>query len=148
MSHRAGPIKGKPAHLPSLLLEEMVYAVKQIVHLDLQFLVQSRCVAIENGILAFAKSDMHCIAEVLAYLFANILPDADDIARRSHLHNLAVVGHTVKSGMHQQSAFAEHRLNVERYLHVGGIHVLVLQDFRIEFEYAGFLGVHFFFKLF
>ena len=91
---------------------------------------------------------MHQIAEAFPYLFADVLPDADDVTGRSHLHNLAVVGHAVEGSVYQQPAFAIERLDVERHLHVGGIHVLVLQDHRIEFQYASFFWAHFFFKLF
>lgn len=69
---------------------------------------------------------MYCVAEALANLFADVLPYSDDVARRSHFHDLAIVWHAVESGVHQQPAFAEHCFNVERHLHVGGIHVLVL----------------------
>ena len=85
---------------------------------------------------------MHKVAETLPNLFADVLPDADDVARRSHLHDLPVVRHVVESGMDQQSAFAKHRLDIERHLHVGGIHAFVLQDHCIEFQNASFFGVH------
>ena len=44
---------------------------------------------------------MHGVAETLANLFSNVFPQSDDMARRSHLHDLAVVRHTVESGMNQ-----------------------------------------------
>ena len=91
---------------------------------------------------------MHHVAEALANLLADVFPNTDDVAWCAHLHNLAVVRDTVESGMYQQSAFAEERLDVEWHLHVGGIHVLVLQDYRIDFHYASFFWAHFFFKLF
>ena len=91
---------------------------------------------------------MHNVTEALANLFADVLPNTDDVAGRSHLHNLSVVRHAVEGSVHQQPTLAEHRLDVERHLHVGGIHVLVLQDHRIEFHYASFFWAHFFFKLF
>ena len=77
---------------------------------------------------------MHHVAKGLSNLFLDVFPNPDDVARRSHFHDLAVVGHTIESGMDQQSAFAEHRLDVERHLHVCGVHVLVLQDYRIKFQ--------------
>ena len=85
---------------------------------------------------------MHWVTETLAYLFTDVFPDTDDVARRSHLHDLAIVWHPVESGVDQQPAFAEHRLDVEGYLHVCGIHVLVLQDHRIEFQYEIVFSVH------
>ena len=77
---------------------------------------------------------MYYIAESFSDLFADILPNANDETGRPHLHYLAVVGHTVEGGVNSQSAFAEECLDVERHLHVGGIHILVLQDDGIEFE--------------
>ena len=91
---------------------------------------------------------MHHIAEAFPYLFADVLPDTDDVAGRSHLHELAVVWYPVEGSVYQQPAFAIERLDVERHLDVGGIHILVLQDYRIEFQYASFFWAHFFFKLF
>ena len=85
---------------------------------------------------------MHRVAETLSNLFAYVFPDTDDVAGRSHLDNLTVVRQPVEGGMHQQPSFAEERLDVEWHLHVGGIHVLVLQDHRIEFQYASFFWVH------
>ena len=85
---------------------------------------------------------MHHIAEAFPYLFADVLPDADDVAGRSHLHDLTVVRHAVECSVYQQPAFAEERLYVERHLNVGGIHILVLQDYRIEFQYASFFWAH------
>jgi len=77
---------------------------------------------------------MHWVAETLSNLLADVLPYSDDITWRSHLHDLPVVGHTIEGGVNQQSAFAKHRLDVERHLHVGGVHAFVLQDHRIEFQ--------------
>ena len=71
---------------------------------------------------------MHEVAEALANLFADVFPYADDVARRTHLHDLAVVGNSVEGGVNRQSAFAEKRFDVERHLDVGGIHAFVLQD--------------------
>ena len=85
---------------------------------------------------------MYRIAEALSNLFADVLPYPDDIARRSHFHDLPVVGHTVESGVDQQTSFAEHRLDVERHLHVCGVHVFILQDYCIKFQYASSFGVH------
>ena len=85
---------------------------------------------------------MHWVAETLSNLFSDFLPNTNDVTRRSHLNDLAIVRHTVKSGVNQQSAFAEHCLDVERHLHVGGVHIFVLQDYRIEFQYAIVFGVH------
>ena len=85
---------------------------------------------------------MHEVAEALANLFADVFPDADDVARRTHLHDLAVVGNSVEGGVNQQSAFAEKHLDVERHLNVGGIHILVLQDRSIEFKNACFFCIH------
>ena len=69
---------------------------------------------------------MHHITKALAKLLADVFSDSDDIAGRSHLHDLAIVWHAVESGVNQQAAFAEERLDVERHLHVCGIHVSVL----------------------
>ena len=85
---------------------------------------------------------MHWVAETLSNLFSDFFPNTNDVTRRSHLNDLAIVRHTVKSGVNQQSAFAEHCLDVERHLHVGGVHIFVLQDYRIEFQYAIVFGVH------
>ena len=85
---------------------------------------------------------MHWVAETLSNLLADVFPNADDVAWRSHLHDLAVVGHSVESGVDQQTALAKHRLDVERHLHVGGVHIFVLQDYRIEFQYVIVFGIH------
>jgi len=77
---------------------------------------------------------MHRVAETLSNLFADVLPYPDDVARRSHFHNLTVIRHSIEGGVNQQAAFAEEGLDVERHLHVSGIHILVLQDYRIEFQ--------------
>ena len=42
---------------------------------------------------------MHWVAETFANLLADVLTYPDDIARRSHLHNLPVIRHTIKGGM-------------------------------------------------
>ncbi len=76
---------------------------------------------------------MHHVAKSLAYLFADVLPQADDEARRSHLDNLPVVWHAVEGGMDRQPTFAKERLDVERNLNVCGIHIFVLDDDGIEF---------------
>ena len=92
---------------------------------------------------------MHGVTEALAYLFTDVLPDADDVTWGSHLHNLAVVRDTVESGVNQQATFAEESFDVmlwsatlrsERYLHVGGIHILVLQDHCVEFQFCDGIG--------
>ena len=85
---------------------------------------------------------MHWVAETLSNLFADVFPKADDVARRSHLNDLAIVRHPIEGGVNRQAAFAEEGLDVERHLHVGRIHVFVLQDYRIEFQNASFFGVH------
>ena len=77
---------------------------------------------------------MYRIPKTFANLFPDVLPQPDDEARRSHFHDLAVVGNTVKGGMNQQATFAEQGLDVERHLHVCGVHALVLQDDCIEFH--------------
>ena len=77
---------------------------------------------------------MHRVAKTLANLLADVLPQSDDEARCPHLHDLAVVWHTIESGVDQQAAFAEHRLDVEWHFHIGGIHIAVLQDDGIEFH--------------
>ena len=64
-------------------------------------------------LFSFAKCHMHHVAKSLAYLFADVLPQADDEARRSHLDNLAVVWHAVEGGMNRQASFPEERLDVE-----------------------------------
>ena len=66
--------------------------------------------------MPLAKSHMHWVAETLSNLLADVFPNADDVAWCSHLHDLAVVGHSVESGVDQQTAFAEYRLDVERRL--------------------------------
>ena len=76
---------------------------------------------------------MHHIAKTLANLFADVLPQADDEARRSHLDDLPVVWHPIKGGMDRQPTFAKERLDVERHLDVCGIHIFVLDDDGIEF---------------
>ena len=43
---------------------------------------------------------MHRVAKSLANLFADVLPQADDEAWRSHLDNLPVVRHAVEGGMY------------------------------------------------
>ena len=85
---------------------------------------------------------MYRVAEAFANLLADVLPNTDDVAGRSHLHNLSVVRHAVESSVHQQTAFAEERLDVKRYLHVCGIHAFILQDYCIEFQYATIFYVH------
>ena len=77
---------------------------------------------------------MYRVAKTLPYLFPDVLPQSDDEARRPHLHDLAVVRHTVKGGMNQQPTLAKQRFDVEWHLNVGGIHALVLQDDCIEFQ--------------
>ena len=71
---------------------------------------------------------MHRVAKTLANLFADVLPQADDKARRSHLDNLPIVWHAVEGGMDRQPSFPKERLDVERHLDLSGIHVLVLDD--------------------
>ena len=77
---------------------------------------------------------MHLVAETLANLFADVLSQPDDEAWCPHLHDLAVVWHTVKSGVDQQTAFVEQCLDVEWHLHVSSIHIAVLKDNGIEFQ--------------
>ena len=77
---------------------------------------------------------MHHIAKGFSNPFADVLADADDVAGRSHADDLSVVGHAVEGGVDRQPAFAEQGPNVERHLHVGGIHILVLQDGGIQFK--------------
>ena len=85
-------------------------------------------------IIPFTECDMNRVAETFVNLSADVFPYPDDMARRSHFHDLAVVGNTVESGVDQQPSFAEHRLDVEWHLYVGGVRVLVLQDYCIEFQ--------------
>ena len=77
---------------------------------------------------------MHCIPKTFPNLFPDVLPQPNDKARRSHFHDLAVVGNTVKGGMNQQATLAEQGFDVKRHLNVGGIHAFVLQDDGIEFQ--------------
>ena len=91
-------------------------------------------------LFSFAKSYVYSVAKSLAYLFADVLSYADDEARRPHLDDLAVVRHTVESGMDRQPSFAEEHLDVEGHLDVCGIHILVLQDDGVEF--VQFNGCH------
>ena len=93
--------------------------------------------------IPFTKSDMHCVAEALANLFADILSYPNNMAKRSHFHHLAIVRHPIESGMNQQTTFAEYCFDVERHLHVGSIHVFVLQNYCIKFQNAIFFDVHF-----
>ena len=76
---------------------------------------------------------MHRVAKTLANLFADVLPQADDKARRSHLDNLPIVWHAVKGGMDRQPSFPKEYLDVVRHFNVGGIHPFILQDDGIEF---------------
>ena len=76
---------------------------------------------------------MHHVAKTFANLFADVLPQADDKARHSHLDDLAVVWHAVEGGMDRQPTFAEECLDVERHFDISGIHILVLDDDGIEF---------------
>lgn len=82
------------------------------------------------------KCDMHQGAEGFANLFADVLSYAYDVAGSAHFHDLAVVVDTVEGGVNQQAAFAEESFDVERHLHIGGIHILALQDYRIEFQHT------------
>jgi len=90
---------------------------------------------------------MHCVAEALSHLFADILPYPYDIARCPHADYLPIIRHAVKGSVNQQPAFTEHRLDVEWHLHVSGIHVLILQDDSVKFQNVSFFDVHAFFKL-
>ena len=76
---------------------------------------------------------MYCVAKTFSNLFPDVLPQANDEARRPHLDDLAIVRHAVEGGMYRQSPFAEERLDVEGHLHVSGIHSLVLDDDGVEF---------------
>ena len=87
-----------------------------------------------HSLFPFAKRHVYRVAKTLAYLFADVFPYSDDMAGCPHFHNLAVVWHAVECGVDGQTAFAEHRLDVERHLHVGGIHVFVLQDDGVKFQ--------------
>ena len=79
---------------------------------------------------------MHHVAKALANLFSDVLTHTDDEARRPHLDDLPVVWHTVEGGVNRQSTFPEDCLDVERHLHVCGIHVLVLVDDGFEFVWC------------
>lgn len=72
------------------------------------------------------ERDVHHVAETFPDLLADVFADADDEAGRSHLDDLAVVGHTVEGGVDRKAAFAVQGFDVEGNLHVGGVHVLVL----------------------
>jgi len=77
---------------------------------------------------------MHYVTKSFPNLLANVFPKSNDMARRSHADDLSVVWHSIEGGMNQQPALAKQCLDVERHLHVGGIHVLVLEDDGIEFQ--------------
>lgn len=77
---------------------------------------------------------MNLVAETLANLFADVLSQSDDEARSPHLHDLAVVWHTVKSGVDRHTTFAKQYLDVEWHLNIGGIHITILKDDSIEFQ--------------
>ena len=57
---------------------------------------------------------MHHVAKTFANLFADVLPQADDEARRPHLDDLPVVRYAVEGGMNRQATFPEECLDVER----------------------------------
>lgn len=77
---------------------------------------------------------MHRVAEGFADLFADVFAEADDITRCPHLHYLAVVGYPVECGVYRQTAFAEESLDVERHLHISGIHIPALQYDCVKLE--------------
>jgi len=77
---------------------------------------------------------MHPVAETLANLFADVFSYPDDMARCPHLNDLPIVGHPVECSVDGQTAFTEHCLNIVRHLHVGGIHIFVLQDDCVKFQ--------------
>ena len=79
---------------------------------------------------------MHHVTEALANLFADVLPHTNDEARRSHLDNLPVVRHAVKSSVNCQTSFSKERLDVEGHLDISGIHILVLDDDGIQFVWC------------
>ena len=78
---------------------------------------------------------MHEVAEALANLFADVFPYADDVARRTHLHDLAVVGNSVEGGVNRQSAFAEKRFDVEWHFDIGSIHIFILKNYCVKFKH-------------
>ena len=77
---------------------------------------------------------MDHVTKTFTYPFSDVLSQSNNETRCAPLHDLTIIKHTVESGMHQKATFAEHRLDVERHLHVSGIHTFVLQDDRIEFQ--------------
>ncbi len=79
---------------------------------------------------------MHRVAKALANLFSDVLTHTDDEARRPHFYDLPIVRHIVEGGVNRQSTFPEDCLDVERHLHVCGIHVLVLVDDGFEFVWC------------
>ena len=50
---------------------------------------------------------MHCVAEGLAYLFADVLSQSDYETGSPHPYNLSAVWHSVESGIYRQPSFAE-----------------------------------------
>ena len=77
---------------------------------------------------------MNHIAKRLSDLLPNILPQTDDITWRAHPDDLSIVWGSVESGVNQQPAFPEQCLDIERHLHIGSIHVLVLENDGIKFQ--------------
>ena len=80
---------------------------------------------------------MYLVAETFPDLLADVLADADDETGRSHLDDLTVVGHAVEGGVDRKAAFAVQGFDVKGDFHVGGIHVLVFDDHRVEFHPSG-----------
>jgi len=60
-----------------------------------------------STLLAFPKRHMDRVAEGLPDLFSDVFAQADNVARRSHSHDLPVVRHTVEGGMNQQTPLAK-----------------------------------------
>ena len=54
----------------------------------------------------FEKRNMHHICKTLANLLADVLSNADVVAGRPHLHNLAFVEHNDEGGVDVQTTLA------------------------------------------
>ena len=77
---------------------------------------------------------MNGVAEGFPDLLSDVFAKTDDVARRPHFYDLAIVRHSVKGGMNQQPSLTEERPDIERNLNIGGVHATVLQNNRVKFQ--------------
>ena len=117
----------------------------QGVNNDAKIIIFSICNA---QLYPLLKRHFYRITEGLSYLFANVFTDSDDVARRSHLHDLAVVRHAIEGDMNRKATFAEKRFDVEWHLDIGGVHIFVLEDYCVKFKHNYAAKIVFFFFLF